>query len=247
MGSGAAARCAGIGEAGRECAGFLFQNPNQLFDRADLAERFWSSNSFVDAKAAISSMTSRVRAALRQMKNPDIHIKSDKWSLGVFYEDSKFVDTANLERIYSQVQKGIFDLGSLECCLGSLYRGKFLPGLQGHWAVIERERLQSMFVRTALMAIDHFIDQRNYQTALDTCRYVLSHDPLRETVHRRVMILMAISGENARMRQHYANLEAFVITACDAQPDKRTRELFDDLCTQPSRPYLDQLVERELD
>lgn len=246
VGSGNAARCSGIGEAGRECVGFLFQNRNQTFDRLELVERFWTYSNLADAKAGLNSMTSRLRVALRQMIGSGVTMESDNWSLGVYCDKPEIVDSARLEKVYDEIRQRSCDVEAVGYRLRDLYQGNFLPGLQGQWAMVERERLQSLFVRTALVVTDHMIRAKEYEIAIDNCRFILTQDPLREAVHRRIMMLRAITGEQAKMRQHFASFEGFVRTACDAAPDKRTRMLFDELCAQPGLQDLEQLVKREL-
>lgn len=246
IGNGAAARCAGIGESGRECAAFLFQHPNRFFDRSELVEKFWSSEDTVGAKAALNSVASRLRRTLAASKGLQVEIRADKWSVGAYCEATDVTDTARLERIYHSLKNDGVDFAQATCELSDLYRGNFLPGHTSQWTHIERERLQALFVRSALRITDHLMRSGALDDAIDICRLVLTHDPLREAVHRRIMLIRAIKGESTKLRQHFANLQAFVKVECEADPGVRTQRLFAALCASAKTVDLQSLVAEEL-
>ncbi len=246
IGAGPFGRCAGIGETGRECAAYLFQNKNRMFDRNDLVEKFWAFEDPVSAKSNLVSMSSRLRRTLNATRGLETELCSDKWSLGVYSRGALNSDTEELEQIYGQLTTGEGDTRAVSQRLADLYCGSFLPGHSSRWTMIERERLQSIFVRAALLVIDRLMRKGAFEEAIDNCRLVLVHDPLREAVHRRIMLIRAIKGENAKLRQHYARLQDFVMAECDAQPDDRTQTLLAGLCRGPTRSELEVLIAEEL-
>ena len=246
IGTGTSARCAGIGEAGRECVAFLIQNSNRMFERTHLVDKFWFREERIIAKSALNSVASRLRKALNSTKKLEIELRSDKWSLGVFLQEESLTDTSVLESIYRRLKSGNGEARKLSSRLADVYRGDFLPGHGNRWTIIERERLQAIFVRSALCVTDHLIEEGAHEEAIDNCRLILSHDPLRESVHRRVLILKALNGESTKVRQHYKNLVEFIREECDAAPDIRTQNLYKSLCSRPTRQQLNYIAASEL-
>lgn len=247
VGPGNAARCAGIGSVGRECVAYLFQNANRLFDRDDLIDRFWTSDAAASSRAALNSTTSRLRRCLKQPSLLQrVFLKSDKWSLGVFFDDPDLTDTGRLEEIYRTLRAGEGDVGTLSDELARLYRGDFLPGHSNRWTLIERERMLSLYVRSVLITTDRFFRKGAHREAADSCREILKHDPLRESVHRRLMLLHALNGEGGRLRRHFRRFEQFLRLECSASPTRRTQELFGALCKDPLLADLESLLEQEV-
>lgn len=246
VGRGATARCAGIGEIGRECAAHFFQNLNRMFDRTDLVEKFWATDDPFSGKAALNSVLSRLRRTLHATQGLEIEVRSDKWSVGVFTEAKDTSDTAILAQIYRDLKRGDVDVEVAGQSLQRLYRGNFLPGHSSSWTMIERERLQAMFVRSALRVTDHLMRKADYDESIDHCRFILTHDPLREAVHRRIMLIRAIKGENSKLRRDFARLVEFAKVECDATPFERTQGLYAALCANPSLPELEALIAQEL-
>lgn len=246
IGSSSSARCPGIGSVGRECVAFLFQNPNHFFDRDDIIDRFWWHEERDGGKSALNLTASRLRRALKPMSSSKIELKADKWSLGVFQTRLGNSDTEELEEIYDKLQRKEGGVRDHYRRLSILYRGDFLPGHSGQWTLIERERLLSLFVRSGLLISDQLLSEGAYSEATDCCRTILIHDPLRESVHRRMMLLRALRGEGSAMRRHFFQFQDYVRVECSATPTGRTLKLYSALCQEPTQNELNAIIKHEL-
>lgn len=246
IGAGQYSRCPGIGGVGRECVSYLFQNANRFLDRDDIIDKFWERDDRSDGKSALNSTTSRLRRALTAPGLPNIEMLSDKWSLGIFMDTPDASDTAILADIYRQLKAGQGDVREHYRKLVAIYNGEFIPGHVNRWTIFERERLLGLFVRSCLLIVDQLIQEGEYSHAAEGCRIILVHDPLRESVHRRLLLLHALRGEGQKIRQHFERFENFVWAECHAKPTRRTRSLYDALCTDPSEHALDGFFQAEI-
>ncbi len=219
---GSASLCPGIGGPGRECVAHLFQNPDRQFDRDLLIERIWSRSGTIDPRGALNSTLSRLRAALR-LAGPQAEdcLESDKWSVRLAADPGFDVDSLALGRL---ARRGA---GAEEAIAQAwqIYAGNFLPGCTGFWAVTERERLLSLYVATLLRACGQLAGEGRLQMAIACCRTILLHDPLRERVHRRLMLLHAASREPHLSRRHFEEFRRFLRDSCDTDPLPETCEL----------------------
>jgi DNA-binding SARP family transcriptional activator len=99
------------------------------------------------------------------------------------------------------------DTAAAELCHGlALYRGELLDGFFDDWILAEREQLRALYIRGQLRLLDHFIAGDEVEAAIECGREVLRLDPLRESVHRRMMALYAGNGEPAAARRQFARL-----------------------------------------
>jgi DNA-binding SARP family transcriptional activator len=99
------------------------------------------------------------------------------------------------------------DTAAVELCDGlALYRGELLDGFFDDWILAEREQLRALYIRGQLRLLDHFITGDEVEAAIECGREVLRLDPLRESVHRRMMALYAGNGEPGAARRQFACL-----------------------------------------
>ncbi|QFT32206.1 Bacterial transcriptional activator domain protein [Labrenzia sp. THAF82] len=246
VGTGSNARCAGSGVAGRETIAYLFQNPNHMFDREVITQRFWSDEDRENSKPALNNVASRLRRALEKSKIKSVVLRADKWSIGIYLEDEELTDTRALSLALRQLQLGEGDPQELYRRIQDLYRGEFLPGHSNCWTMIERERMLSIYVRAMLLVTERLFREKAYNEATDCCRAILAHDPLRESVHRRLMLLQVLRGEGGKMCQHYSNFKNTLRAECCAAPTWRTQSLFAVLSKEPSRSQLESIVNGEI-
>jgi DNA-binding SARP family transcriptional activator len=68
---------------------------------------------------------------------------------------------------------------------------------------VERERLHSLYVRTAHELARLYARMTHYDEAVEILRGVLAYDPFRETTHRDLMVMLVLNGQRAEaLRSH---------------------------------------------
>jgi WD40 repeat protein/DNA-binding SARP family transcriptional activator len=149
---------------------------------------------------------------------------------------------------------GLQDLTGLEQAT-ALYRGDFLEGftLPGcpdfeEWMLFEAERLR----RLALHALDRlghrYEAQGEPDRALAAGWRQLELDPWRESAHRQVMRLLALSGQRPAALAQYETCRRLLADGLGAEPSAETRELYHLLLQgelPPETPLAPRQGERE--
>lgn len=118
----------------------------------------------------------------------------------------------------------------------SFYQGDFLDGfylddspLFEQWALLERERLRSL----ALAAWQGLIEERSaagqLPAAIDASQRLLQLDSLHEVTHRRLMRLLAQSGQRGAALAHYESVRRLLHDELAAPPEEATTELVEQI------------------
>lgn len=246
VGTGQSKRCSGIGPVGRECISYLFSKPDYIIDRNNIISKFWPNNSIEDARASLNLTISKLRSALRSNENDEsAEIFSDKWSVGITSAKNFQTDVRSLENFYKKISAPSEEWHLLRGPIRDVYMGDFLPGNMGTWAYYERERLRGIFVRSLILVTDRLIEEHNFDEAVDCCRSILIHDPLREAAHRRLMVLHALRGEMGKATDQIIHLRSFLKRECEAAPTSRTLDLIAVLHQGPTYQDLVDIIKQE--
>jgi tetratricopeptide (TPR) repeat protein len=88
----------------------------------------------------------------------------------------------------------------------ALYRDDLLSGCYDDWALVERERLRELFLRTLERLITLHKRRSDYERALAYAQRLAAADPLRETAHRELMRLYHLLGRPRAALAQFATL-----------------------------------------
>ena len=177
--------------------------------REVLIEKFWPETDPEKGHSNLSSALSRLRRALRPA-DPGIITLDAYGQAGIAAAAAVWFDA---DTFRAEVRPALASPGRLpdtaaaELCHGlALYRGELLDGFFDDWILAEREQLRALYIRGQLRLLDHFIAGDEVEAAIECGREVLRLDPLRESVHRRMMALYAGNGEPAAARRQFTRL-----------------------------------------
>jgi len=194
-----------FGPSGRLMASYLFQFPGRVLRREYLAEMFWDDRSLAQARAAMNTALWRLRSLLArvpgQLGDGGLVSSGDE----IVFERPSWIeiDTHDFNSAVRDALSGRADEGGearvrkLEYA-AALYTGSFLEGDDADWVIGERERLHSLYVRCLNQLTQLFASRGEYEPAIDAARRVLVADPFRETVMRRLCILLFLNGQRAQ-------------------------------------------------
>jgi DNA-binding SARP family transcriptional activator len=94
------------------------------------------------------------------------------------------------------------NIHELERILG-LYQGELLEGSYKDWALGERERLRTLYLKSLRYLLQYYRSRGLYEDGLAYGQQILNVDPLREDIHREMMRLYQDNGQRAlAVRQH---------------------------------------------
>jgi DNA-binding SARP family transcriptional activator len=133
-------------------------------------------------------------------------------SIRINPEIDLWTDISSFERAFACLRSGReLDEECVSSLRGAaqLFCGDLLEGLYQDWCLIERERLQNMYLIILDRLIRHCEATGDYEAGIDYCSRILQIDPARERTHQQMMRLYYLSGDRtAALRQFDRCLEA---------------------------------------
>ena len=118
----------------------------------------------------------------------------------------------------------------------NLYRGDLLADCYEDWCIVERERLQGLYVRALAQLMARNSGNSEYDLAIDCARRILTCDPLREEVHRDLMRLHLDAGQPAAALRQYRQCEDMLRDELGVDPAPETRALLTPILGATSGP-----------
>ena len=117
-----------------------------------------------------------------------------------------------------------------------LYRGELLPGYYEEWVLAERERLAESHLQAMRQLVKGLVTLREFHQALALAQRSVQIHPLREELHRDLMILYIALGQSEAALRQYHELERIVQQEMRRQPSAATRALLQNLERLAERP-----------
>jgi DNA-binding SARP family transcriptional activator len=171
-------------------------------------------------------------------------------------EANWWLDVAEFERAFAVVacvadeELEPQDVRTLESAV-SLYRGDLLEGWYQDWCLVERERLQDMYLAMLDALIGHCEATHQYQAGLAYGARKLSYDRAQERTHRRLMRLHYTAGHRTRALRQYQRCADTLEQELGVKPARRTQALYEQIkannleATPPAGEYaLSELLGR---
>ena len=139
-----------------------------------------------------------------------------------------WIDIAVFERAFAGVKdRSGFNLDPIEAIrlhdAAALHTSDLLTGWDAQWCVLERERLQNVYLLVLDKLMDHALAHALAEVGLGYGATSLALDPARESTHQRLMELHYTSGNR---------------TAALRQYERCVQRLWDDLGVPPGRRTL---------
>jgi DNA-binding SARP family transcriptional activator len=232
-------------------ASFLFTYPDRSNRREKLAELFWPDLDAERARRAMNSAIWRLRKLLATQ--PESEAGRNLQTLGneTILKNAPWldVDIWSLQNLAASVLKdpaAPLEPERLAAITAILHRyeGPFLDGDEGDWILEERERLHSMFVRTATIAVRALGIAGKYHEAISLARHALRFDPFREELMRSLLVLLALDEQRCeaiRTYQHWSNL---LKNELSIAPLPATRRVIEEIRTLETAEGFQRLSER---
>ncbi len=209
---------------------YLSSSTDLSASRDELIEEIWSGESPADVLRNFHPTLSHLRRSLSAgMKpkvvplllhegiyrlNPEIEWQIDWVELSALVERARSESAARPEAAVEHLRRA-----------WSLYRGSFLPRVDGEWAAPRRDQSQRAYLELLKSLGDLELQLGHHEPALDAYRALLSEDPLEERVHIAVMRLYGEQGRRDLVRRQYDRLCSLLLGELGLEPlDETTRE-----------------------
>jgi DNA-binding SARP family transcriptional activator len=212
-----------------ELLAYLAINRGVTHAREHLAGVFWTDSTAERARHALNTTLWRVNRVLDSPCAP----ACDRGYLRVgsqtvaFNGASVWLDVAEFESRCELAEKEETPALRATLCSQaiSFYRGDLLPDCYEDWCLVERERLQGLYLRALARLMAYSTEQGRYEAAIECGRRILGCDALREEVHRDLMRLHLRAGQPAAALRQYRQCEDLLREELAVEPAPETRAL----------------------
>ncbi|HYZ29531.1 MAG TPA: AAA family ATPase [Thermoleophilaceae bacterium] len=230
MGTRPLAGCIWQRRSAKRLTKLLATHPRHALHREQILEILWPD---VELESGLNSLGKAIYAARRALE-PELLARGNSAYLtlsdGMLALNTEFVeiDADHFQRLgESALRTG--DVAAYEAALAA-YGGELLPeDRYEDWCSERRDFLAELHIRL-LLGLAHAHEERgSLNAATDRLREILQHDPIREDVHRRLMVLYAQMGMRDQAVRQFHLCEGALRRELDLEPESATTTLFTEI------------------
>jgi DNA-binding SARP family transcriptional activator len=213
-----------------ELFAYLALNRRGLHTREHLAGVFWADSEEERARHALNTTLWRINRVLEPAggcANQRGYLRVTPQHIGFNTASDTWLDVAEFESRCELAERAETPAqrAALYAQATSFYRADLLVDCYEDWCIVERERLQGLYLRALARLMTHHSAQTEYDLAIDCARRILGCDPLREEVHRDLMRLHLTAGQPAAALRQYRLCEDLLRQELAVEPAPETRAL----------------------
>ena len=212
---------------------YLLLHRDHSLPRETLASILWPETTTTQSKRNLRQALWQLQSALGSQNEhtidrillvePDwvqLNSEADLWLDVVAFEQTyNFVQKTPSQELDSSTTKLLQDTVQL-------YQGPLLEGWYQDWCLLERERLQSMYLAMLDKLMSYCETRHDYETGLLYGMRIICYDRARERTHRRMMRLFYLLGDRAEALRQYERCAAALEEELGISPSKSTQALF---------------------
>ncbi len=215
---------------------YLLLNRARPHSREVLAAMLWGDSPTAQSKKYLRQALWQLQTVLglseRKLRNRLLVIDSD-W-VNVNSEANYWFDVREFERSFGEAQ-GIRgqhfepDTAAKVAKAVDLYRGELLEGCYDDWCLVERERLQNMYLMMLDKLMAHSEAAEQYDNGIGYGARILGCDRAREHTHRRLMRIYYLAGDRTSALRQYDRCVAALREELGVKPARKTSQLFEQI------------------
>lgn len=212
--------------------GYLIAHRRRRVSRTELAETLWARHSADQARRCLSTALWRLKRSTRS--GPPLLSFRGAEDVSLNWQGPIWVDSVALELRVPWALRiapgalGDAEIRRLERGL-RLYRGDYLKGFDDEWAACERQRLRNMYVDGLYHLAAGHAAAFKWGGVLEWGRRLNQEEPLREDVHRLLMLAYVNTGNRAKAVAQYRQCARILDSELGVAPMRETQELHREL------------------
>ena len=212
---------------------YLLLHRDHSLPRETLAGLLWPETTTAQSKKNLRQTLWQLQTALgsqiESTYNRLLLVEPDWVQLNS--EANLWLDVAVFEQAYNLAQKipgQQLDSSIAQLLIETvqLYQGPLLEGWYQDWCLLERERLQSMYLAMLDKLMSYCEVQHDYETGLLYGMRIMCYDRARERTHRRMMRLYYLIGDRAEALRQYERCAAALEEELGISPSKSTIAIY---------------------
>jgi DNA-binding SARP family transcriptional activator len=212
---------------------YLLLHRDHSLPRETLASVLWPDTTTTLSKKNLRQALWQLQSALgsqTEAADDRVLLVEPEW-LRLNPEANFWLDVAVLENAFQLVQKVVgHELDTQKVLLlqdaVQLYQGSLLEGWYQDWCLLERERLQSMYLALLDRLMSYCEGQHDYETGLLYGMRIMCYDRARERTHRCMMRMYYLIGDRAEALRQYERCSAALDEELGISPSKSTQALY---------------------
>jgi DNA-binding SARP family transcriptional activator len=212
---------------------YLLLHRDHSLPRETLASILWPETTTTQSKKNLRQALWQLQSALGSQNEPvhDRLLVVDPDWVQLNSEAQLWLDTAEFEQVFNLVQKTPGQeidstIAQLLQDAVQLYQGPLLEGWYQDWCLLERERLQSIYLAMLDKLMSFTEVHYDYETGLLYGMRIMCYDRARERTHRRMMRLYYLLGDRAEALRQYERCAAALDEELGISPSKSTQALY---------------------
>jgi DNA-binding SARP family transcriptional activator len=204
--------------------------PSHALHREQILEILWPE---ADLESALNSFGKALYAARRAFEPELLPRQSSAYlrltdSMLALNTNNVVIDADDFQHLAERAL-GQGDVAGYESALAA-YGGELLPeDRYEDWCAERRDFFSGLQVRLLLELAEALEKRGAYSTSADRFREVLHHDPTREDVHRRLMVLYAETGARDQAVRQFHACHDVLQRRLGLEPEKATVTLYQDI------------------
>ncbi|HXU35869.1 MAG TPA: BTAD domain-containing putative transcriptional regulator [Blastocatellia bacterium] len=214
---------------------YLLLNRCRPHSREVLAAMLWGDCPTAQSKKYLRQALWQLQTALsfpEQKRNRLLLIDAD-W-VSVNSEADYWFDVREFERSFGEAQgaggqRFEPDTAARVAKAVDLYRGELLEGRFDDWCLVERERLQNIYLMMLDKLMAYSEAAKHYEAGIGYGARILSCDRAREHTHRRLMRIYYLAGDRTSALREYDRCVAALKEELGVNPARKTSQLFEQI------------------
>ena len=212
---------------------YLLLHRNHSLPRETLAGLLWPDTTTIQSKKNLRQALWQLQSALGSQTEPindRVLLVEPEW-VQLNLEANFWLDVVIFEKAFDLVQKvpgHELDAQRVQVLQDAvqLYQGPLLEGWYQDWCLLERERLQNMYLTMLDKLMSYCEVYHDYETSLLYGMRIMCYDRARERTHRRLMRLYYLLGDRAEALRQYERCAAALEEELGVNPSKSTLALY---------------------
>lgn len=215
---------------------YLIAKPGVPISRDILMESLWpghdSDSAANNLRLAIHSLRQTLNELVGNPKNFTSILRSQQgYYLNPVIELT--VDSEQFEHLYregnrlAQADKTEEAIGKFRDAV-ELYQGDYLEDeVYLDWTSTRREAFKDTYLLMLDKLTDYYLGNKDYEFCIGYCQKIITRDPYRENIYRKLMSCFSRIGQRNRALQWYENCCKALQSGMDTVPDQKTTSLYD--------------------
>ncbi|MHC1784327.1 MAG: tetratricopeptide repeat protein [Anaerolineaceae bacterium] len=212
-------------QAARDLFFMLLAHPEGM-TKEEISLIFWPEASEEDIKFRFKNTVYRLRRALGKnsvLLDQDIYRFNN--NLDYEYDVELFLkENALASQSHDPMQKLTHFREAIKH-----YRNNYLCEIEETWVLGTRESLRMIFLGILLQVSEIYLDQSNYDLAMEYCQRTLNEDNLLEDAYRLALRIFAAMGNRAAVVRQYQRCVEVLEKEINAPPSPQTQALYQEL------------------